>query len=83
MKLPYVAMVCALSVTSAVAQTQEVRVECKVTQVTSGSIYIDAGRDQGLMAGDRVVFLDANGLTSEGLVRSTSKASARVELLPG
>ena len=83
MKLPYVAMVCALSVTSAVAQTQEVRVECKVTQVTSGSIYIDAGRDQGLMAGDRVVFLDANGVTSEGLVRSTSKASARVELLPG
>lgn len=65
------------------SQAQERVVEVKVTQVAATAIYIDAGREQGLAVGDRVVFFDGSGAASEGVVRVVSRRSARVELVPG
>lgn len=65
------------------APAQDVRIEFKVTQVAASVVYIDAGRDRGLVEGDRVLFTDANGITTEGVVRAVSRQSARVELVPG
>lgn len=65
------------------SQAQERVVEVKVTQVAATAIYVDAGREQGLAVGDRVVFFDGSGAASEGVVRVVSRRSARVELVPG
>lgn len=69
---------------SALAFAQDlVRVEAHVTAVSALGLYLDRGLDAGLRTDDTVtIFLDA-GTVSEGRVRSVTRTSARVELLPG
>lgn len=69
---------------SAIAFAQDLtRVEAHVTSVSNGTVYLDRGLDAGLRVDDPVtIFLDS-GFTSDGRVRSVTRTSARVELLPG
>ncbi len=75
---------CAWLGLSALALAQDlVRVEAHVTAVSASSLYLDRGLDAGLRVDDSVtIFLDS-GIVSEGRVRSVTRTSARVELLPG
>src|SRR5664279_4984460 len=76
--------VLALACFTAVARAEEtVKVEVRVTSVTSGSCYIDKGRAAGLQPGDRVTFFPSAGPGSEGTIRSVSKNSARAEFDTG
>ena len=71
---------------SASAWAQDlVRVEAHVSSVSvgTGQIYIDKGLDAGLRVDDPITFYLDTGLTADGRVRSVTRTSARIELLPG
>ncbi|MBK7644749.1 MAG: hypothetical protein IPJ19_17190 [Planctomycetes bacterium] len=69
---------------SAVAWAQDLtRVEANVTSVSSGTVFLDRGLDAGIRVDDAVTIFTASGFTTDGRVRSVTRTSARLELLPG
>jgi len=56
-----------------------VRIEVTVTAVAGGSVYLDAGRGQGLEVGDSVRLFPLGGSALEGKLRAVSKSSSRAE----
>jgi hypothetical protein len=59
------------------------RVEAHISSVTTGTVYLDRGLDAGIRVDDVVTMFLDTGLTADGRVRSVTRTSARVELLPG
>ncbi len=69
---------------SAVGRAQEfTSVEAHVTSVSAGYVYLDRGLDAGIRVDDNVTIILDTGFNSDGRVRSVTRTSARVELLPG
>jgi len=66
-----------------VASQDELRVAGQVSAVAGASVYVDVGRDDRVEIGDRVLLHVAGAATVEGVVRSVSRSSARLELRPG
>lgn len=61
---------------------EDVRIAVRVASIAGGAVYLDRGRADGLLQGDRIVFALA-GSSASGVVRATSKNGARVEMDPG
>jgi hypothetical protein len=71
-------------IASAVGRAQDlVRVEAHVTSVSPGTAFLDRGLDAGLRVDDTVTIFLETGFTADGRIRSVTRTSARVELLPG
>jgi len=58
-------------------------IDATVVSVAGNSIYLDAGRDAGVVAGARVVFRLASGELVEATVIDVTAGNARAELKPG
>src|SRR5690349_9317769 len=69
---------------AALAWAQDLtRVEAHISSVTTGTVYLDRGLDAGIRVDDVVTMFLDTGLTADGRVRSVTRNSARVELMPG
>lgn len=68
--------------TSAWAQDL-VRVEARVTAISTGNVFIDRGLEAGLRIDDDVTIDLDTGFTTSGRIVSVTRAGARIELAPG
>lgn len=61
----------------------ETTVEARVVSVAGNSVYLDAGRDNGVFEGARVLFKLRSGQTVEATVIDLTAGNARAEFAPG
>ncbi len=79
LKAPYIPFFCVVAFGSlqALAQTEKT-VGAVVTYTSSGSIYLDAGRQRGLAQGDTVIFRQATVVRGKGVIFAVSSSSSAV-----
>ena len=65
------------------APQELVHVQARVVTVSGASIYLDVGREAGVLADDRVVLLPSGAAKIDAVVRDVSKSTSRVEIAPG
>jgi len=81
---PPIALLLAAALSAASARAQElVRIEAKVISVSGTSVYLDRGREAGVLPDDPVLLRPAGGPSVDATVRDVAKSTSRAELAPG
>jgi hypothetical protein len=65
------------------APQELVHVQARVVSVSGASVYLDVGREAGVLADDRVLLLPSSGARVDATIRDVSKSTSRAEFAPG
>jgi hypothetical protein len=73
----------ALACGTAVGAQELVHVESRVVSVSADSVYLDLGREAGILSDDRVVLHPQGAPTIDAVIRDVTKSTSRAEIAPG
>jgi hypothetical protein len=85
LRVPYFSFFAVIVFASVQVPAQEKRtVGAAVNYISSGSVYLDAGREKGLAQGDTVILRRGNSLRGTGVIIAVSSSSSAIHLItPG